>query len=253
MPSIIGSTVAWGSYFWAYDIAKRTVRQRTGQQQLGAVSHLTCAAAAGTFVSILTNPIWVVKTRLQVQSRRQSIGIKNDFHGSNGRPAIVPYAGFLDCLVQISRKEGIRGLYKGLLPSLFLVSHGAIQFMAYEDLKQRIPAVRSVLTSVLSPHQHQHQVPLPTASSFDIAACGALSKLIATLATYPSQVLRSRLQQRMDIRALRYAGVIDTFRQTLSREGIRGCYKGLLPHVLRVMPQSAITFLMYETVLQFMH
>ena len=31
---------------------------------------------------------------------------------------------------------------------------------------------------------------------------------------------------------------------------MRGLYKGLLPNVLRVMPQSAITFLVYEKVMQ---
>jgi len=33
-------------------------------------------------------------------------------------------------------------------------------------------------------------------------------------------------------------------------QGIQGLYKGLLPNVLRVMPQSAITFLVYEKVMQ---
>ncbi len=41
-----------------------------------------------------------------------------------GAAAAVPdghYRGFLDALVQITRQEGVRGLYKGLLPSLLLV------------------------------------------------------------------------------------------------------------------------------------
>lgn len=206
-----------------------------------------CAGVAGTFVSVITNPIWVVKTRLQVQSRHRIGNVRRS-------SPFIPYTGFLDCFVKISRKEGLRGLYKGLLPSLFLVSHGAIQFTAYEDFKERIPAARRALASMLSLHPSSHRTQSSMLdsgpSSFDIASCGALSKLVATLATYPSQVLRSRLQQRMDTRALRYAGVVDTFRQTLSREGVGGFYKGLLPHVLRVMPQSAITFLVYETIIQ---
>lgn len=36
----------------------------------------------------------------------------------------------------------------------------------------------------------------------------------------------------------------------MSKEGLPGLYRGLAPHVLRVMPQSAITFLVYEQVLQ---
>lgn len=34
------------------------------------------------------------------------------------------------------------------------------------------------------------------------------------------------------------------------REGPAGFYKGLVPNVLRVMPQSALTFLVYETVMR---
>ncbi len=34
------------------------------------------------------------------------------------------------------------------------------------------------------------------------------------------------------------------------REGVGGFYKGLVPNVLRVMPQSALTFLVYESVMR---
>lgn len=36
------------------------------------------------------------------------------------------------------------------------------------------------------------------------------------------------------------------------REGFAGLYKGLVPNVLRVMPQSALTFLVYESVMHYL-
>ena len=41
----------------------------------------------------------------------------------------------VDALVKTYRFEGIRGLYKGFLPGVLGVSHGALQFMAYEEMK----------------------------------------------------------------------------------------------------------------------
>ena len=41
-----------------------------------------------------------------------------------------------DGLVQISKKEGIPGLYKGTVMSVVGVSNGAVQFMLYEELKR---------------------------------------------------------------------------------------------------------------------
>ena len=65
------------------------------------------------------------------------------------------------------------------------------------------------------------------------------------------QVVRSRIQQRQDVyRGVRYESSWRSVQVILRREGVRGLYKGLVPNVLRVMPQSAITFLVYEKVMQ---
>lgn len=66
-------------------------------------------------------------------------------------------------------------------------------------------------------------------------------------------MIRSRLQQRADpSRSVRYIGVMHALRQTLRREGLAGLYRGLAPNVLRVMPQSAITFVVYESIMKWL-
>ena len=49
-----------------------------------------------------------------------------------------------DALVKTYRYEGIRGLYKGFVPGVFGVSHGALQFMAYEEMKNSYNSYRKL-------------------------------------------------------------------------------------------------------------
>ena len=51
---------------------------------------------------------------------------------------------FVDAFRSIVRDEGgLLSLYRGIIPALFLTSHGAIQFMAYEKLKQHMGDLQS--------------------------------------------------------------------------------------------------------------
>lgn len=73
---------------------------------------------------MLTNPIWVIKTRLQLQ-RSGGLVTKaaRPLRASHlGRPFRgSPYRGFLHAVRQIASEEGWRGFYRGLWPSLLLV------------------------------------------------------------------------------------------------------------------------------------
>jgi len=178
-------------------------------------------------VCLLTNPLWVIKTRLQLQ-RGGSFGSKPPVDVL--RPGALRYRGFRHAVSCIAREEGILGFYRGLGPSLLLVSHGAIQFMVYEELKMHSERV----------------LRKESLGSTEISLMGAASKLVASLVTYPQQVIRSRLQQRTTKYARKYRTTWSTIRITIKREGVGGLYKGIVPNVLRVMPSSAITFLVYE-------
>ena len=93
---------------------------------------MAAAAGAGAATMLITNPLWVVKTRLQTQN----MGIKM---GRGANTAL--YKGTADALIRIAREEGLGGLYSGLGPSFLGVMHVVIQFPLYEEIKRRI-AVR---------------------------------------------------------------------------------------------------------------
>ena len=67
VPAVVGSTVSWGVYFTCYNNAKARYRRAHDLEHLPSHLHLASAAEAGLVVSLATNPIWVVKTRLQLQ------------------------------------------------------------------------------------------------------------------------------------------------------------------------------------------
>jgi len=265
VPAMVGSTVAWGVYFHCYNNAKTRYREAYGMEYLPSHLHLASAAEAGLVVSLATNPIWVVKTRLQLQ--RANVNVKGTKTGSH----ITPYRGFTHALSSIFKHEGIAGLYKGITPSLFLISHGALQFATYEKLKRwRSVEIFSSedangdANTTLSTHTTSTITP---PSAFECALLGIASKLFASTVTYPSQVVRSRMQQRVldgagdvsgDIRnktktstkapTVQYGTFAKSLTDIIRREGVGGLYKGMVPNVLRTLPSSGVTFMVYETV-----
>jgi len=221
-PNLWGAGCAWGSYFFFYNAIKVDMQDGDLTKPLGPALHMLAAAEAGVATLVLTNPIWVIKTRLCLQYGGPEASLLSEDKR---------YRGMVDALVKTYRFEGIRGLYKGFIPGVFGVSHGALQFMAYEEMKNRF--------------NHYRKLPIDTKlSTIEYLSFAAMSKLFAATATYPYQVVRARLQDQYRD----YKGVMDVVRQTWRFEGPRGFYKGLLPSLLRVTPATAITFLVYENV-----
>lgn len=81
-------------------------------------------------------------------------------------------------------------------------------------------------------------------SNIDFLICSGISKIVAGSITYPYQVIRARLQTYDADKT--YSNARDVVGQIWKREGISGFYKGLGPNLLRVVPSSCVTFLVYE-------
>ncbi|OJJ69245.1 hypothetical protein ASPBRDRAFT_132622 [Aspergillus brasiliensis CBS 101740] len=234
-PNLVGNSTSWALYFLCYGNIKgvmRTWRSGSQDQALTSADYFLASGSAGMLTSALTNPIWVIKTRML----------------STGSQSPGAYASFTTGAKEILRSEGISGFYRGLVPALFGVSHGALQFMAYEQLKlYRSRMAPSAGTSVIrraSSSSDAARSGIRELGNVDLFVISSLSKLFAGCVTYPYQVLRSRLQT-YDAHLV-YSGVRDAVAQIWAREGVTGFYKGLGPNLLRVLPSTWVTFLVYE-------
>ncbi|KFO56811.1 Mitochondrial folate transporter/carrier, partial [Corvus brachyrhynchos] len=221
-PNMVGAGASWGLYFFFYNAIK-AYKKEGKMESLSASEHLVSAAEAGAMTLCITNPIWVTKTRLVLQ------------YNAGVDPSKRQYRGMCDALIKIYKTEGIRGLYKGFVPGLFGTSHGALQFMAYEDLKERY-------------NKYRNRVSDTKLNTVEYIMMAAVSKIFAVSATYPYQVVRARLQDQHNT----YSGVFDVIRRTWRKEGIPGFYKGIIPNVIRVTPACCITFVVYENVSGFL-
>jgi solute carrier family 25 folate transporter 32 len=148
------------------------------------------------------------------------------------------YKGLADGLVKIYQTEGLRGLYRGMVPALFGTSHGALQFMMYEELK--IQRKKAGITD-------------PTIVKLDLFKKGleymgmaAISKIFAVVCTYPYQVVKTRLQTERKYLKGNYDGVFSTIKYIFKSEGLAGFYKGMGINIFRVLPGTAIVFGVYE-------
>lgn len=227
-PAVLGSTASWGLYFFFYNRAKQRYSQGK-DVQLRPFDHLVSAAEAGALVCLFTNPIWLVKTRMQLQTPG---------HAS-------PYSGFSDALRTILKEEGWLALYRGIGPGLMLVTHGAIQFTAYEELRKAMIFAKSKQTSA------DNRCSEDLLNSVDYAALGAGSKLSAILLTYPYQVIRARLQQRPGSDGTpKYSDSWHVVKETARYEGVRGFYRGITSNLLKNLPAASLTFVVYENVIK---
>jgi solute carrier family 25 protein 33/36 len=118
-PTLAGVVPARAIVFFTYGNGKKFIANKFNNGKENSWVVLSAAALAGITVSTVTNPIWVVKTRLQLeQGDRKVLG------------------GSWLCIKKIMREEGVRGFYKGLSASFLGVTEGAIQWVLYERLKK---------------------------------------------------------------------------------------------------------------------
>ncbi|KAF2212212.1 hypothetical protein CERZMDRAFT_121172 [Cercospora zeae-maydis SCOH1-5] len=209
-PNLVGVLSSRAIYFGAYGNGKKVFADAFFQGRDVAGVHLISALTAGLITCTVTNPIWLIKTRLQLDQEHAGRYYKNSW----------------DCARRTVRHEGISGLYKGLTASYLGISQTMLQWALYEQAKRHLCLPQGQLGADGEPLR---QGVMGRLTGQMVAASGA--KFIATLVTYPHEV---------------YSGLWRCFHTIVKEEGVASLYGGLGAHLFRVVPNATIMFGIYE-------
>ncbi|KAJ2078737.1 hypothetical protein H4R24_004266 [Coemansia sp. RSA 988] len=216
-PMMMGYLPTWGIYFAAYESLKRELSAANAWLSVGPTAvHVMSAIGAGASTSLLTNPIWVLKSRFMTQSAFTDYRYTSMWHAVR----------------MIYSAEGLHGFYKGLGSSLLGSTHVAVQFPLYEFLKRWMHV------------DNEHQL-----ESSRILLASAASKMVASSVTYPHEVIRTRLQNQT-APPYKYKGIIHAVRLIYREEGATAFYRGLPTNLIRTVPASMMTLLTYELLIR---
>ncbi|XP_040028472.2 mitochondrial nicotinamide adenine dinucleotide transporter SLC25A51-like [Gasterosteus aculeatus] len=123
------------------------------------------------------------------------------------------------------QRDGLRNLYRGLLPPLLQKSTTvAIMFGLYEDFSR-----------VLLDRADGSGVPELVTRSFAAALAGTAEAFLA-----PFERVQTLLQDHRHHG--RFNNTVHTFRTLLTEHGVRECYRGLVPILLRNGPSNVLFF-----------
>jgi len=107
-----------------FEALKLAYVRSTGEKEPGVLATLSFGSTSGAVGATAVYPLNLVRTRMQAS-------------GSSGHPQI--YTGVLDVATKTLKHEGIRGFYRGLVPTLAkVVPAVSISYVVYEDCKKRL-------------------------------------------------------------------------------------------------------------------
>jgi solute carrier family 25 carnitine/acylcarnitine transporter 20/29 len=219
---LIGIGACVSVQFGAFGFAKRKLEDYNTSKSfapgLSYAQYYAAGAFAGVANSVISGPIEHVRIRMQTQP-----------HGKDRL-----YSGPLDCVRKLSAHEGVlKGLYRGEAVTILREAQAyGVWFLSFEYMMNADAARNSI---------DRKQIP-----SYKIAFYGGLAGEALWLASYPFDVVKSKMQSDGFGKEQKFRGMNDCFRKTFAKEGLGGFWKGIGPTLLRAMPVSAGTFAVVE-------
>ena len=146
------------------------------------------------------------------------------------------YKGFAHGLTTIVKEQGIRGTYQGLTATIMKQgSNQAIRFFVMESLKDWYR--RKYYGG-----DNKHPIP-----KIIVGLMGGFAGACSVFGNTPLDVIKTRMQ---GLEAAKYKNTFDCARAILVNEGPRAFYKGTIPRMSRVCLDVGITFMIYDTFME---
>ena len=217
VPQLLGVAPEKAIKLTMNDVVRRLTCDEQGR--VGLPAEILAGGVAGGSQVVFTNPLEIIKIRLQVQGEG---GIAGEARKS---------------ALQIIRQLGLFGLYRGAGACLLRdIPFSAIYFPLYAHLKNDL---------------FQHDKPLTKPTFGELITAASLAGVPAAFLTTPADVIKTRLQVEARKGQATYKGISDCFVQILSKEGLSALFKGSLARVLRSSPQFGATLVTYEYLKKF--
>ena len=209
--ALFGISVTNFVYYYWYEwtrafFEKAAVTSGRASKKLTTVESMIAGALAGSATVMITNPIWVINTRM---TARKSESNEGELPGGEKKPAKKPST--IGTFLSLLRDEGPASLFAGVLPALVLVINPILQYTIYEQLKNAMEKRKKI-------------------GPRDAFYLGAIGKLLATSITYPYITVKSRAH--VATKDNPSEGMLKSLSNIVKDEGYSGLYKGELNHLL---------------------
>ncbi|KAI0182141.1 mitochondrial carrier [Hypoxylon sp. FL1284] len=229
--AVFGISVTNFVYYYWYEWTRgffeaAAARAGRASKKLTTVEAMIAGAIAGSATVILTNPIWVVNTRMTTRRGQAEDEAKTEAAAASAAPEAKKsqqQPTTIGTLMALLRDEGPQALFRGVVPALVLVINPILQYTLFEQLKNAYERRRKRNVT-------------PTVAFF----LGAIGKLFATSITYPYITVKSQMHVAAD--GEKREGMTQAIRRVIKEEGYSGLYKGIGPKVTQSVMTAAFLF-----------
>jgi len=170
--SVIHKALSRGLYYFVYERMRADWRAYTRAKQLSVLGDLSIGFMAAAITQLFTLPLSVIKTVQQTERTAEGTTVKVSFSETAGK---------------VYEQDGVGGFWRGLSTAIYLCVDPSITFLAFDRLERFWLGTLQV--AAVTGGQKPARL-----SSFQVFVLGAVSKIIATVITYPLTMAKVRLQ-----------------------------------------------------------